>query len=203
MRSTFSSLVGVLAVGAATAAGTTTRVCPLLGPAFPVPSALGSSTPFQTAAKSLDDALSSMMETGISAYGAAPFNATAMSIGMFSSSEEELIYEYHFTSSDVQNGTVGVTSADSNSIYRLGSISKLLTVYLFLIQTGFEYFNDPISKYIPELSDLRSTSQSGGLVTPNWNEVTIGHLASHMAGIPRECTFGSAFGWRCSISAPY
>jgi CubicO group peptidase (beta-lactamase class C family) len=52
----------------------------------------------------------------------------------------------------VKNSTVGVKNVNSHSQYRIGSISKLFTVYTFLIEAGDVKFNDPITKYVPELA---------------------------------------------------
>lgn len=180
-------LCGVLVATSATE-NTNTKVCPLLGPAYPVPTGLSSNEQFQAATKLIDAALNTTLETGTTVNGPGPYNATTMSIGMFSISEEDLIYQYHYTDPSVRNSKVGLQEVDEDSIYRLGSISKLLTIYLFLIREGDQRFNDPITKYIPELATaVASTSDSLNGITPNWNEITIGQLASHMSGIAIDC----------------
>jgi hypothetical protein len=67
-------------------------------------------------------------------------------------SEAGLVHERHYTDPSVALGDVGTKKADADSVYRIGSISQLLTVYLFLIRVGDQRFNDPITKYIPELA---------------------------------------------------
>jgi CubicO group peptidase (beta-lactamase class C family) len=64
---------------------------------------------------------------------------------------------------------------------------------LLLIQGGFNRLGDPISRYIPEIkaaaADVlrNSTKRNNGIDYTNWNDITIGELASHLAGIARDC----------------
>jgi CubicO group peptidase (beta-lactamase class C family) len=170
------------------AINTGTKVCPLLGAVFPAPTGLSTNVQFQAATKLFDTAMTNALITGISTNGPAPFNATTISIGMFSVSEKNLIYERHYTDSSVRNSQIGTQQVDANSIYRLGSIGKFLTVYLFLIRDGDQHFNDPITKYVPELAGLDNVGmESPNGITPNWSEITIGELASHMSGLGRNC----------------
>lgn len=188
MPSIFRSLLFSVLLGTSVSLRTTTKVCPLLGPAFPAPTGLSTNEKFQAATKLFDVALDTSLKTDISSNGPSGFNTTTFSIGMFSTSEEGLIYQRHYTDPSVRDSKVGVHEVNADSIYRLGSIGKLLTVYLFLIHEGDEHFNDPVTKYIPQLATAAAsnhTSRNG--VTPNWNEITIGQLASQMSGLARDC----------------
>ncbi|KAH8691668.1 beta-lactamase/transpeptidase-like protein [Talaromyces proteolyticus] len=63
------------------------------------------------------------------------------------------------------------------TIYRTGSMAKLLTMYIWMVDIGDDVFNDPITKYIPELAHAANSST----YTPfsvNWREVIIGALAT-------------------------
>jgi beta-lactamase family protein len=188
MRSFLYSLAYCTLVTNSIALDTTTKACPLLGPALPAPTDLSSNEKFQEAVKSFNSALSTTLETGISSNGPGSFNLTTFSIGIFSVSEEVLVYQRHYTAKSVQNAETGVHNVDADSIYRLGSISKALSVYLFLIRDGDRHFNEPITSYIPELAAAAPNRDSQNGVTPNWNEITIGQLASHMAGLSEDCT---------------
>lgn len=174
---------------AAATIGTTTNICPLLGPAFPKPTGLSSNEGFQKALQHLDDDLVTALETGVSIHGSAPFNATTFSVGMFDTDEDDLIYQHHYVNEAVRASAVGTNDPDSDSVYRLGSITKLLTAYLWMIHMGDETFGDPVTKYIPELLDHASSSEDrGNGALPKWDEITIGQLASHMAGLT-DCMF--------------
>ena len=106
---------------------------------------------------------------------------------MFSTSDEGLVYQYHHTDALLANSKRGATNADADSIYRIGSISKLLTLYVFLIHDGDRHFNDPIADHVPELLQAEDNWNS---ITPAWNDITIGDLAGQMAGLARD--FGLA-----------
>ena len=76
-----------------------------------------------------------------------------------------------------------------DSIYRIGSLSKLITVYLFLLEVGPSYWNHAITEYIPELEAAASNclARKDPIECTDWHAVTLGALASHMAGVPRDC----------------
>jgi len=79
---------------------------------------------------------------------------------------------------------------DRNSIYRIGSVTKLISIYTFLISDGDVHFHDPITKFVPELLEATSgTLNNDPIHRTSWSDVTIGALASHMAGIGTECKY--------------
>ena len=82
------------------------------------------------------------------------------------------------------NSTSGVHVVDENSIYRIGSISKMFTVYTFLLELGDGYWNQPVTKYVPELA---AAAKDDVITQVQWEDVTLGDLAGQMAGIDREC----------------
>lgn len=66
-------------------------------------------------------------------------------------------------------------------------MSKLLTVYTFLIHEGLARDGDSVTKHIPELAEIAKgdlVSDNGRLV--NWTDVTVGDLASQLGGITRD-----------------
>ena len=72
-------------------------------------------------------------------------------------------------------------------MYRIGSISKLFTVFALLVENGDANFNDPITKFVPELRDSWMVKQKGVVNAVQWKDVTLGALASQMSGIGRDC----------------
>ncbi|KAI1125391.1 beta-lactamase/transpeptidase-like protein [Nemania abortiva] len=158
--------------------------CALAGPGFPPPSRLSNSSLLTEAivefSKSLDD-----VQLGLQA------NDTAWAVALFSSKENKTLYEHYYTPP-----IDGISKVNRNSIFRIGSVSKVFSVWSFLLEVGDEYFNDPITKYVPELANL---SCLGGvdhheiyyndIDHARWEEITLGELASHAAGIPRDPTF--------------
>lgn len=156
------------------------RACPLLGQQYPSPTHLANNSDFLAATKAIQNAL-------ISNSAAYMLNETSLSIGMFSPSEAGLLYQYHHTDALLANSSQGARKVDADSIYRIGSISKLLTMYMFLVSDGDRHFNDPIAEHVPAL--LKAGS-SWNPITPEWNDITIGDLAGQMAGLARD--FGLA-----------
>lgn len=125
--------------------------CSLLGPDISIPRYLSSSTVFQDALVSLKKAISDAISSGVTSYGDVDANATSFSLDIFSIHEDDALFTYHYNAPSLADSTDGVREVDSNGIYRLGSISKLLTVYTFLTTVGDASFNEPITKYVPEL----------------------------------------------------
>ena len=152
--------------------------CPLLGQQYLPPVDIASQSKFQQAAKGLDATLDGIVKS-------APYKGTTFSIGMFSTSEDDLFYQYHHTGQAVADSKYGTNKADADSIYRIGSISKLLTVYLFLLNEGDVRWSDPISKHLPEL--LKYKDDSWNAITPDWDAITIGDIAGQMGGLARDC----------------
>jgi len=152
------------------------RTCPLLGQQYPPPVGLSTEPAFQDAMDSIGAAL----DANATAF---PYNVTSYSIGVFSVSEPGLAWEYHQTTALLANSTQGTRKVDADSVYRIGSISKLLTVYLLLVSQGDGSLSDPITKWIPELEDSNVT----GRALSDWSTITIGDLAGQMGGLVRDC----------------
>ncbi|KAI8630378.1 beta-lactamase/transpeptidase-like protein [Xylariaceae sp. FL1651] len=157
--------------------------CVLAGPGYPSPSKFNNSSLLADAIASFEDTIKNKQ------LNLEP-NDTAWAVALFSSNENKVLYERYYT----PPVDVGVTQVDSNSIFRIASISKVFTVWSFLLEVGYERFNDPITAYVPELMNLTYSSRARGREVYNdidhvrWNEITLGQLASHAAGIPRDPT---------------
>ena len=65
---------------------------------------------------------------------------------------------------------------DNNTIFRVASVTKLFTVLAVLLEEEIS-FDDPISKFIPELR------------VGKWEGVSVGLLASQISGAPRDGEF--------------
>lgn len=68
------------------------------------------------------------------------------------------------------------TPVDENTIYEIGSITKVFTAVLLadLVQQGLAALNDPVEKYLPQEVKM-----------PEMNEkITLEHLATHQSGLP-------------------
>ena len=85
--------------------------------------------------------------------------------------------------------SLGVKSVDGNSVYRLGSVTKIFTILTFLIEAGDIYWNTPVTQWVPELELLAGKAQYDPIMNVDWDSITLQDLASHMAGIVRDCEY--------------
>jgi hypothetical protein len=162
-----------------------TNICPLLGPAFPFPRDLPSSDAFHRATASLDAALDAALRTGSTPYGNGPYNKTAFSVTLFSGFTDGLIHEYHHTPPFIAESKIGTRKIDADSIYRIASVSKLLTAYLLLIRDGEAHLNTAVAELIPELTKPSYNSTTGVLI--DWDQVTVADLMAQMSGLGYNC----------------
>lgn len=153
--------------------------CPILGPAYPAASDAAAPA-FASAKTAFDEALAKAL-----ASGQIDGNTTFYSIQVFSPSSEDPIYEtYHTASTGSQNGPVVTVGPDT--LFRIFSISKVMTVYTILRKLGDRFWNEPITKYVPELVAARARNAVDDVL---WDDVTLGSLASLTSGIGRDCKF--------------
>ena len=163
--------------------------CPLLGPDYPAPSNLSQSNAISTASQSLKSSLKAAL-TNATVYGQLDSDTTSFSIDVYSLTQETPLFTYHYSAPALSKPAAGVATVDSNTVYRIGSTSKLWTVYLYLIKAGDVSFNEPITKYIPELATY-AKANNVALVNDDtditgWRDITVGALASQLAGIARD-----------------
>ena len=64
------------------------------------------------------------------------------------------LYDYRHTAPSLQQSSLGVKTVDANSVYRIGDLTKLFTVWTFPPEVGDKYWNDLVTKYVPELAML-------------------------------------------------
>ncbi|KAH8895648.1 beta-lactamase/transpeptidase-like protein [Thozetella sp. PMI_491] len=154
--------------------------CGLFGPDFPPPQVLADDPAIAKATSNLELQFADV---------ASPFvpDDTAYSVAFFSTKSNEPLWEYHYSPPI----PLGVDKVDGDSIYRIGSISKVFTVWTMLVELGDKYFNEPIVQYVPGLESLTTAPKVEGFLyddieTIKWDEITIGNLASHAAGLPRD-----------------
>lgn len=145
-------------------------VCPVLGPVFPIPTELPSAVAFQDTLKTLQATIDEAFTTGNTSYG--PIRPTdTYSIQIFSTKSEELLLDYHHQGSSV----LGNRTVDGDSIYRICSTTKTITVYLLLLEAGEAVFTEKVTKYLPELEGVQ-----------NWDDITVGALAGYLGDIASE-----------------
>jgi CubicO group peptidase (beta-lactamase class C family) len=158
-----------------------TTGCPLLGPAFPAPTSLSEDPIFSSKAEELTSKLNEAIEDG-------SLPGISFAVQVFSSEQDHSAFGFYHTDGPVKVGSVGVKEVDEDTMFRIGSISKLWTMFLFMTLEGTRYFHEPVSKYVPELQIEYSPAQAKDKINYlQWSDVTIGELASHQAGLARDC----------------
>lgn len=167
-------------------AASTSSLCPLLGPVFPPPRKISQNSGFRNTVNTFSNTIHQLLSTGNSTYGPFPINNTAFSLNVFSTFSNAPLYEYYYTTPLLANSSIGTKKVDGDTVFRIASISKLFTVFALLIEQGDANFNDPITKYVPELMDA-SLKPNDPINAVQWKDVTIGALASQMSGIGRDC----------------
>jgi hypothetical protein len=132
--------------------------------------------------------LNQTIASGNTTYGLFDSENTTYFLEIFSTHESQPLFTKHHAAQALSTAPSGTKAVDSNTIYRIGSLTKLFTAYTFLIQAGDVKFNDPVTKYIPEL--LAASEALNATLDPlnhvSWQDITIGELASHMADIGRD-----------------
>lgn len=163
--------------------------CVLIGPDVPIPKAVSSTSAFKDGIVSMKKAIADAIDSGVTSYGDMDASATSFSLEIYSLHEEDPLFTYHYDAPGLADSADGVKKIDSDSIYRLGSISKLLTVYTFLATVGDVSFNQPITKYIPELAEYAAEHAGDDEIDfMDWDSVTIGSLTSQLSGMPPQLT---------------
>ncbi|KAI3290090.1 hypothetical protein DTO002I6_6495 [Penicillium roqueforti] len=164
--------------------------CPLLGPAFPPFSLDTNDKTVAGALQKLTQKFDTLVATNNGTHGDTSPNTT-FSIALFSSDagnaeDEPFFWQYHHTAPILNQSLVGSHTADKDSIYRIGGLTEVFTVWsLLLAGDGDQIFDDPVTKHLPELIDNTTREQDmNGRV--RWEDVTVGQLASHMSGIVRD-----------------
>ncbi|KAJ7588107.1 putative beta-lactamase [Mycena floridula] len=159
--------------------------CPILGLSFPTPRALSTSSVIQNAAANLSATIEFLLQTG-----EALDSDSSFSIGIFSPSSSDFLFEFHHSAPSLANSTAGVKTVDADTVYRIGSVSKLVSVYTYLIELGDASWSDPVTKYIPE---LQNAPESDSVSSVSWADITVGDLASQLSGIGRDYGLGGDF----------
>ncbi|KUL85843.1 hypothetical protein ZTR_07344 [Talaromyces verruculosus] len=166
--------------------------CPLLGPAYPPFTLDNNSTILQSALTELNTKFDNLMQTGTGPNGQVTPNTTSFSLALFSTNQgtaadDPFLFEYHYTAPSFRNSTTGVTAVDANSVYRIGGLTEVFTIWSVLIEAGDGVWNNPVTNYVRE---LKKAAQEKGDGAVDWQSITVGQLTSHMSGISRDFGLG-------------
>ncbi|TVY91986.1 Beta-lactamase-like protein, partial [Lachnellula willkommii] len=155
--------------------------CPLLGPVFPKPQNLTSNAIMQAAFANFTTFLQGR-------DAAIEGQENSYSLEVFSGGDQNTsAFTWYHTAANLPSlNSTGVTEVDGNSVYRIGSLTKLFTMYTFLIEAGDYYMNAPITDFVAELNAIDASKVGDALSAVSWSDITIGALASHLAGLSSD-----------------
>ncbi|EED16113.1 beta-lactamase, putative [Talaromyces stipitatus ATCC 10500] len=195
MKNALLALLGLMA----TAKGQANRYSPLLGPVFPHAANFSSNNAFHDMTMNLTTTLEDIILAGNStSTSRSVINSedTSFALQIFSSDTigmdngNNTLFQWFYTSPATQNSSSGVKEVDENTVFRIGSGSKLWTVLLFLVTAGEAHLHDPVTKWVPELQAAINAAPGDDSVDyVSWEDVTIQELASHLSGVGRDYAF--------------
>ncbi|KAI2617783.1 beta-lactamase/transpeptidase-like protein [Hypoxylon sp. NC1633] len=181
--------------------------CPLYGLGYPKPTNVLTQSGIKIAADALDAAFTQSIDNAANS-GSSQFS---YSVEVFSADEEEPLWSHHWTATNLGTlNSTGVTEVNGDTVYRIGSLTKIYSILTFLAEVGDSMWNEPITKYIPEIEAMveADVDYSHSISTPDWASITIGSLASQLSGLARdyallgELTQGSTTAQAASIGFP-
>jgi CubicO group peptidase (beta-lactamase class C family) len=164
--------------------------CPLAGAEFPPPQTLSRHPVWQQALSTLKDKFDDIDNGGTLDLDGS-LDELSYSIQIFSTNPGgEVLAERHRTAPNLLANTTGVRKIDKDTVYRLGSVSKIFTVVTWLAELGDVHWNQPITNFIPELANISAQAASQPFHSVRqtaWEEITIEALASQVSGLGRDC----------------
>lgn len=164
-------------------------ICPLYGSLFPKPQNLLQDPGIQVAGWALDDIFLQYIDQN-SSTGSDHFS---YSVEVFSSSESQPLWSHYWTAPNLNEfNSSGVVKVDADTVFRVGSITKVYTILAFLATVGDTIWNDPVTKYLPDLASAAKAAGAvpgGSMFSPDWDSITLGSLASQTSGLIRDCTY--------------
>lgn len=165
--------------------------CPLLGPSFPPFKLDPNSDDLNNAMKGLRHELDLQTKSGNGSHGITYPNTTSFSLALFSTndgagSDGPFFFDYHYTAPSLRQSR-HFGAVDEKSIYRIGGLTQIFTVWTLLATADEGILGDAVTKYLPELEAANRGSARNTSPSVAWETVTVGQLASHMAGIGRDC----------------
>lgn len=150
--------------------------CPPLGAVLPPPKRPSASTAVKE--------VLAQFETVQKEAGALLGNATGLSLSIASAYEDEVLGSLSYTPQLFNES--GVHKVDGNTVFRIASVSKVMTVLGLLMLGDKISFSDPVTKYVPELQKLYKDPQDS-VTAVNWDAVSLDALASQLSGVPDAC----------------
>ena len=166
--------------------------CPPLGVVVPPP--VLSTTNLQSVAANLSATLDAYFKTPSKAFNQ---SITSLSLQIVNQQNAGPLFQYYHTAKMLN--TTGTRNVTSNSMFRIGSISKVFVVLGLLLHEEKFKWNDPITKFIPELSVY--DAEDNIVTQVQWEQITLEMLASQLAGVPRDSRIASEVAGRFGLDS--
>ena len=162
--------------------------CPLYGPMLPKPTNILQHPAVKAAGAALDSIFPQYIDN-LNSTGSQNFS---YAVEVFSASETQPVWSHYWTATTLKNSTTaGVRTVTRDTVFRIGSATKVFTVLTFLAAVGDSRWNDPITKYLPDIAAMADKNRGNNVIYhPDWDSITIGSLASQMSGLIRDCERG-------------
>jgi hypothetical protein len=151
-----------------------------LGPVFPAPLNLRANSAWPSAIQSITGNLTSAITAAIGGS-----NENSLAVRGISVSDASPLFEFYHTAKSIS--ATGAQEVNADTVFRIGSISKLFTVYSLLLSGGFDVFEDSVTEYVPELREFAENPDVSPIEDVDWKDVTVGALARQVSGILRDC----------------
>lgn len=162
----------------------------LPGASYPAPRDISSAsssvaTTWKNVTKTLDQTLSG---GGLGPIAEYLIKNSTFSMSLFSLNDKNAsAMQYHHSSPSTLNGTFGTKHIDADTIYRVASVSKLITTYAGMVALDDNDWNTPLTDIYPSLqSFIEATASDPDAVKHiQWDKIKVGDIAAQLGGIPR------------------
>ncbi|GKU15397.1 unnamed protein product [Fusarium langsethiae] len=131
--------------------GRPTEECPILGPVLPSGFDLSKSKVVQEVKSNFPATIESILSSGIINEA-----HTSFAINVFSTATNESLYSYYHAA-EALDDTLSTGKLDDETVFRIGSVSKLYTAYALLANSGFDVVNRPVTEILPRVGTTTST----------------------------------------------
>lgn len=147
--------------------------CILLGPMFPAEFDITTTDAFRNAAESFPRAINSLFSNGT-------LNETGVTfaIDVFSTATNNTIYSYYHSGSALDS-YLSTGDLNDNTMFRIGSVTKLFTVYAIIVHSGWQIMEKGVVEILPELKGNKGSDPLDRIV---WEDITVGALAAQLGG---------------------
>ncbi|KAG7113629.1 Beta-lactamase-like protein like [Verticillium longisporum] len=137
--------------------------CPPTGAVLPNPKISSSDKVASALKKSLDNVVKARQND---------FNITTTSFSVAITTSDDTFFEFHHTA--LLRNDIGVDTVNGDTIYRLGSVTKVFTVLSLLLEEGLN-LDSPVWQFVSKLENVAQ-----------YKDTTLRMLASQLAGVNQD-----------------